>query len=421
PGLVRLSSKSLEASPPFHSRNNCIVPRTLVNTNNMLGFKNLDVDLLLKEEGKRIFYDILSGKIEEDPTLLLRFLVISFVDLKNWKVYYDVAFPSLVLNSKMTFLRLHSASEVLSQEELLFGFYDHGHQDYPGWALRNYIAFLSLRWKIEKVQFLCYRERRGEPDLEKSLIGEASFAAPHGWDGSDYVPEIIGWEGEKAGDRKKEKILKPIDLDSLNPASQDEEKQVMHLKLMGWRHPSLVLNKLRSARCLVLGAGALGCEVSRLLMTWGVRKLTVVDGGCVAIPDIVKQSLYVDNDCGVPRATAIVPHLKERCPAVEVEGIQMEIPVPGNPVSKTKMSSVLDNCKRLQALVASSDVVFLLTDTWESRWFPTLLCANENKVFCLHCRSLSLQHQDMTVTLSCGMVLVQDIIYLPKMLLVTKD
>lgn len=65
--------------------------------------------------------------------------------------------------------------------QLLFGFYDHGcHQDYPGRALRNYIAFLRLRWKIEKVQFLCYRERRGEPDLEKSLIGEASFAAPHG-------------------------------------------------------------------------------------------------------------------------------------------------------------------------------------------------------------------------------------------------
>ena len=65
-------------------------------------------------------------------------------------------------------------------KQLLFGFYDHGHQDYPGWALRNYIAFLSLRWKIEKVQFLCYRERHGEPDLEKSLIGEASFAGPHG-------------------------------------------------------------------------------------------------------------------------------------------------------------------------------------------------------------------------------------------------
>lgn len=126
--------------------------------------------------------------------------------------------------------------------QLLFGFYDHGcPQDYPGWALRNYIVFLSLRWKMEKVQFLCYRERRGRPDLEKSLIGEASFAAPHGimidlnrnltisrvfslmlvvitgWDSSDYVPEIIGWEGEKPGDRKKEKILKSIDLKSLDP------------------------------------------------------------------------------------------------------------------------------------------------------------------------------------------------------------
>ena len=50
--------------------------------------------------------------------------------------------------------------------------------------------------------------------------------------------------------------------------------------------------------------------------TWGVRKLTVVDGGCVAMPDLVKQSLYIKEDCGVPKATAIVPHLKERCPAV---------------------------------------------------------------------------------------------------------
>jgi ubiquitin-like modifier-activating enzyme ATG7 len=54
----------------------------------------------------------------------------------------------------------------------------------------------------------------------------------------------------------------------------------------------------------------------------------------------------------------------------------MEIPVPGNPVSPSKIASVLD-C--LEALVASSDVVFLLTDTWESRWLPTLLCANAKK------------------------------------------
>ncbi|KAM0858733.1 hypothetical protein ACQ4PT_047657 [Festuca glaucescens] len=426
PGIFTIRPESLAPSS-VNTFGSLLVPGTLINTNNMLGFQNLDVASLLREEGKKILHDILSGKIEECPSLLLRFLVISFADLKNWKVYYNVVFPS-VFGSKMTLLSLHSASKVLSQEEatslsksmeewrgsndttvhqffwvdissdssvvvrqlkdwndrqgggqkLLFGFYDHGcHKDYPGWPLRNYIAFLSLRWKIEKVQFLCYREtRRRGLDLENSLIGEASFAAPHGWDGSDYVPEVIGWEGETPGDGRKGMKIKSIDLKPLSPESQVEEQQLMHLKLMGWRHFPVNLDKLCGTQCLVLGAGALGCEVSRLLMTWGVRKLTVVDGGCVAMPDLVKQSLYVEKDCGVPRATAIVPHLKERCPAVEVEGIPMEIPVPGNPVSP----SVLDDCRRLQTLVAKSDVVFLLTNTWESRWFPTLLCANENKI-----------------------------------------
>lgn len=63
-------------------------------------------------------HDIVSGKVEEDPALLLRFLVISFADLKNWKIYYNVAFPSLVFNS--TLLSLQVASEVLSNEEVMF-------------------------------------------------------------------------------------------------------------------------------------------------------------------------------------------------------------------------------------------------------------------------------------------------------------
>lgn len=64
----------------------------------------------------------------------------------------------------------------------------------------------------------------------------------------------------------------------------------------------------------------------------------------------------------------------------EVEGIKMDIPAPGHSVSPSKIASLLDDCKHLQTLVASNDVIFLLTDTWESKWLPTLLCANENKV-----------------------------------------
>jgi ubiquitin-like modifier-activating enzyme ATG7 len=100
-------------------RNGCPVPGTLINTNNMRGFQDLDRELLLKAEAKKILHDIISGNVEENPALLLRFLATSFADLKNWKVYYNVAFPSLVLNSRMTLLSLHCASELLSKEEVI--------------------------------------------------------------------------------------------------------------------------------------------------------------------------------------------------------------------------------------------------------------------------------------------------------------
>lgn len=64
----------------------------------------------------------------------------------------------------------------------------------------------------------------------------------------------------------------------------------------------------------------------------------------------------------------------------EAEGVVMAIPMPGHPVPSQEEESVLDDCRRLCELIESHDAVFLLTDTRESRWLPTLLCANANKV-----------------------------------------
>lgn len=58
----------------------------------------------------------------------------------------------------------------------------------------------------------------------------------------------------------------------------------------------------------------------------------------------------------------------------------MAIPMPGHPVNSEEEESVIQDCKQLCDLIDSHDAIFLLTDTRESRWLPTLLCANSNKV-----------------------------------------
>lgn len=52
----------------------------------------------------------------------------------------------------------------------------------------------------------------------------------------------------------------------------------------------------------------------------------------------------------------------------------MTIPMPGRGIND------LDSVGELEQLIASHDVVFLLTDTRESRWLPTLLTTKHRKV-----------------------------------------
>jgi hypothetical protein len=54
--LFKLCKESLAPSPVklLDPMNYCPVPGTLINTNNMSGFQNLDVVSLLREEGKKV-------------------------------------------------------------------------------------------------------------------------------------------------------------------------------------------------------------------------------------------------------------------------------------------------------------------------------------------------------------------------------
>lgn len=191
----------------------------------------------------------------------------------------------------------------------------------------------------------------------------------------------------------------------------------LNLKLMRWRLlPDLELGKITSAKCLLLGAGTLGCYVARALMVracfkylscssekllkgWGIRHITFVDSGKVSFSNPARQPLFTFADClngGRPKAECAASRLKDIFPGMVCQmrdctrtwlnankvtrGHQMSIPMPGHPLSSSETQKVEQTVTLLETLIREHDVIYLLMDSRESRWLPTMLGAQQNKV-----------------------------------------
>lgn len=70
------------------------------------------------------------------------------------------------------------------------------------------------------------------------------------------------------------------------------------------------------------------------------------------------------------------------CLLQNAEGYNMSIPMPGHPInfSQATLSQAQRDVEQLEKLISEHDVVFLLMDTRESRWLPTVIAASKRKV-----------------------------------------
>lgn len=287
-------------------------------------------------------------------------------------------------------------SDDVRHSSVVFGLIDPGTERFnPGWPLRNFLMLLAARWGLTHARILCFRGRLLRSDgagagalsnaqaaeaMGDSYMLEANLSGIK--PGPTGPPDVVGWESNRQGKPAPQQV----DLSSLmDPVRLAESSVDLNLKLMRWRLlPALDVPMLAQTRCLLLGAGTLGCGVARCLLGWGVRTITLVDNGKVSLSNPVRQSLFEFADCangGKLKAPAAAEALRRIFPGVTAEGHVLSIPMPGHPLqAPADVDAARRDAAQLEALVQSHDVVFLLTDTRESRWLPTVLAAAHDKI-----------------------------------------
>ena len=256
-----------------------------------------------------------------------------------------------------------------SSEKIAFVFWDpSGMAGYPGWGLRNLLVLVRNTFSFNLLTIICARTKGGKFDSDSSVFFDVSlcekvspdFKVLHGFDSRPRVSKLGS---------------------SLDPMQLAASAVDLNIQLMKWRaSPLLDATAISQKKCLLIGAGTLGCSVARALLGWGVRHITMVDNGRVSFSNPVRQSLYCYEDClsgGQMKATAAAAALRRIFPLCSASGMNMTIPMPGHFATEEETRK---NAKLLEELIASHDAVFLLLDTREARWAPTVIATALNKL-----------------------------------------
>ncbi|CDO68423.1 hypothetical protein BN946_scf184707.g4 [Trametes cinnabarina] len=290
------------------------------NFNTIEDFKNADKTALFNQTSDETWKSIVEDKC---TALLTHFLLITFADLKKYKYFYWFAFPAFAAKPAWEIdgdwsaapdvlgedalsaihAQLHQSlrpfflvrtkdgkTEIALVEEYdkffadvpadqrTIGFLDPSAQpNNPGWPLRNLLAYLTVHHPetARSVRILCWR------DVEPGILSgwKSRFGILRQGSSDDAAapadmrakPAAVGWEKNiygKLGPRVAD--LAPM----MDPARLADQAVDLNLKLMRWRIlPALDLDTVASTRCLLLGAGTLGCYVARTLMSLTDRTL----------------------------------------------------------------------------------------------------------------------------------------------------
>lgn len=398
---------------------------TLINKNTIEEFKLIDKASFLNSIGK-IIWDKLKERLWiNNPSLLLNFFIISFADLKKFHYYYWFAFPApsqptVHITKKSTNIsvyfdntqleeltqnykaldrtqqcffviknfKINTLANIFKQEDahisdtsnIFYVFQDSNNGNNPGWPLRVFLAALLdycpnlVGSDIKFIGLRC--------DMSGGLSNSKVFSVKIPQD--VQKTETAGWVGWERNDKGNFGPKLANMSASLDPVLLADTSSDLNIKLMKWRLiPDLNVDVIKQTKCLLLGAGTLGCHVARDLLAWGFRHITFLDNGKVSYSNPTRQVLFTHEDClngGRKKAEAAADNLKRILPSVVTRGIVAHIPMPGHPVGESLKEETISNINIIVEAIKEHDVIFLLLDSREARWLPTALGAAYKKI-----------------------------------------
>lgn len=126
-------------------------------------------------------------------------------------------------------------------------------------------------------------------------------------------------------------------------SDEEAERYARQLVLRDWGGRAQA--RLRQSHVVIVGLGALGGPVARMLAAGGAGQLTLIDDDMVALSNLHRQPLFTTGDVGQAKALITAGHLKSANPLVSVTAH----------VSRLETDNAADLCAGADLLIDASD------------------------------------------------------------------
>ena len=159
------------------------------------------------------------------------------------------------------------------------------------------------------------------------------------------------------------------------------------------------MEKIRTAKVCVVGAGGIGNPVITQLVAMGVGKIRIVDRDVIEITNLHRQHLYTDDDIGRVKVEAAAERLRRINPGVQID------PVPTS-VTKFTAEGIVNGFDVVIDALDSVDARYALNDACIKHGIPLIYAGAlgvtgsvstiiPNKSACLRCMFPELNEEEM--------------------------